>query len=644
MLFRLDINGLRAVAVIAVVLFHFNPAWLPGGFAGVDVFFVISGFLMTAIIFTAVEKNSFNLFSFYHARANRIIPVLAAMSAVLFVFGWFYLLPTDYRSLGQQIEKSTLFVSNLFFAKGGGYFDTAEHTKWLLHTWSLSVEWQFYIFFPIIIITLKKYLSFNSLKCVVISLFLASFIYSIYITNQDSKTAYFLLSSRAWEMLLGGLAFLYPWSLKNKNLQICAHILGLGLIVAAYFLISNQTPWPGYMAFIPVLGAYLVISSNYQDNPLFNNTFFNNIGKWSYSIYVWHWPLLVFGFYFSFKDWWIYGIPLSIVLGFLSYQFIEKIKLTRYFSWREIYKAKVLYIFLVILLGGYMIKSTDGMKFHYTEGTIQVIDESQNSNPYKCDSGLRNRDLEECKIGNQNNIKAIIIGDSHADALTTAVSSAFNLTNEGIISIATASCPFLLNGNIKDPENHDDCHSLNLKRLKLIESSKYKNIPIILISRFPVYLEGQNDIDRVKYEGSISTIYYPNIKNATKDQLYELSKKDLTQTLCRIAKHNPTLITLPVPELPLNVPKTLAKYRLQNMGTQITYSYADYLQRAGKARQIISDSAAKCGATLLDPAEVLCKSGNCMAEHKGRPIYRDGDHLSEYGNKRLTPMFQQALY
>ncbi len=225
MQFRYDINGLRAIAVLAVVIFHFTPKWLPGGFVGVDVFFVISGFLMTAIIFNSVQKNTFNLFEFYIARANRIIPVLATMSIVLLVFGWFYVLPTEYKDLGQQIEKGSLFTSNLLFAKGGGYFDTAEHTKWLLHTWSLSVEWQFYIFFPIVIIILKKYLSFKNIKHVIITLFLISFIYCIYATYKDSKTAYFLLTSRAWEMLLGGVAFLYPWSLKKKILKLLLNVL-----------------------------------------------------------------------------------------------------------------------------------------------------------------------------------------------------------------------------------------------------------------------------------------------------------------------------------------------------------------------------------------------------------------------------------
>ena len=641
--FRYDINGLRAIAVLAVVIFHFNPQWLPGGFAGVDVFFVISGFLMTSIIFSGVEKNTFNLFKFYNARANRIVPVLAAMSAVLLVFGWFYLIPTDYRDLGRQVEKSSLFISNLLFAKGGGYFDTAEHTKWLLHTWSLSVEWQFYIFFPIIIIFLKKYLSFSNLKRVVLGLFLASFIYCIYATYKDSKTAYFLLTSRAWEMLLGGLAFLYPWSLKNKSHQIVTQGLGIILIIASYFSISKDTPWPGYMALIPVLGAYLIVVANYQKNFLVNNPVSNYIGKWSYSICVWHWPLVVLGFYFAFENWWIYGIPLSILLGFLSYQFIEKINFQRYSSWKEIYKVKPFYIFLIILACGYAVKETDGMKFHYSKEVIVALEELDGTNPYKCDSGLRNRDVEECKIGNQDNIKAIVIGDSHADSLTTAVASAFDLKREGIISIVTASCPLLLNANIRDATNNDDCQNINKRRFQLIESKKYENIPIVLISRLPVYLEGQNDVERVKNEGEKAPLYFSKNESLHKNDLYKLTSKDLTETLCRASKHNPVYITYPVPEFSTNIPKTVAKNLFFNESIPTTMSYKEYLSRASKSRALIADAAQFCDAKVLDPTTILCPQNECISIYKNRPIYRDADHLSEYGNKVLTPMFKNAL-
>ena len=147
--FRQDINGLRAIAVIAVVLFHFNASWMPGGFAGVDVFFVISGFLMTGIIFRGIEQENFSILKFYVARANRIIPALAVLCLVLLVFGWFYLTPLDYKALGKHAASSVAFLSNIIYWRESGYFDAASHEKWLLHTWSLSVEWQFYILYPL---------------------------------------------------------------------------------------------------------------------------------------------------------------------------------------------------------------------------------------------------------------------------------------------------------------------------------------------------------------------------------------------------------------------------------------------------------------------------------------------------------------
>lgn len=626
MQFRYDINGLRTIAVLAVVIFHFNPQSLPGGFAGVDVFFVISGFLMTSIIFNGVEKKTFNLFKFYNARANRIIPVLATMSAVLLVLGWFYLIPSDYRDLGRQVEKSSLFISNLLFAEGGGYFDTAEHTKWLLHTWSLSVEWQFYIFFPIIIIALKKYLSFDNLKRVVIGLFLASFIYCIYVTYKDSQTAYFLLTSRAWEMLLGGLAFLYPWSLRKKIKQITIQLLGIMLIISSYFLMSKDTLWPGYMALIPVSGAYLIIVSNFQNNPIINNPAFNYIGKWSYSIYVWHWPLVILGFYCAFENWWVYGIPLSILLGFLSYQFIENINFPRYSSWKEIYKVKPFYIFLVILACGYTIKETDGINSRLSEIAQIAEKEKNNSNPYKCDQ----QEFYECIIGKSSNIKAIIIGDSHADSLTTSLSSIFDLKSEGILSISTGGCPLVLVYYSKSP-----CLEINRKRIKLIQSNKYHNIPIILVGRYSASIFGENDPDRISSEEVKS-----NISQHNKLILFE---KNLEKTICQIYKSNPLYIIQPIPELGFNAPNRVIKNSFYNKSIKTSISYNSYLNRSGKIREIIKNSANNCNTIILDPSKILCQNNECISTYKNRPIYRDGDHLSEYGNKLLIPMFKDIL-
>ena len=456
-----------------------------------------------------------------------------------------------------------------------------------------------------------------------------------------------LLTSRAWEMLLGGLAFLYPWSLKSKFHQIITQCLGIVLIITSYLLISKDTPWPSYIALIPVLGAYFIVIANYQNNFVINNPVSHYIGKWSYSIYVWHWPLVVFGFYFAFENWWIYGIPLSILLGFLSYQFIEKINFPRYSSWKEIYKVKPFYIFLIILACGYAVKETDGMKFHYPKEILIATEEFNNTNPYECDSGLRNRDFELCNIGNKNNIKAIIIGDSHAEAVTTALSSNINLKTEGVIAINTSACPLLADINIRhfSRSEEDNCLNINKQRFKLISSKKYKNIPIFLVARYTYYIESNNDPDRIQVAtDSIPSIYFgKGTENYSKSQLYTSFSTSLTKTLCEISKTNPTYIVQPIPEIPFNVPKKIAKDIFFHKKEPGTYPLKSYLNRSIKTREIIKKSANICGARVLDPIVFLCKAGRCIYSYNNRPIYRDGDHLSEYGNKLLIPMFKYAL-
>ena len=635
--FRYDINGLRAIAVLAVVIFHFEHQWLPGGFAGVDVFFVISGFLMTSIIFNGIQSHSFHLFQFYIARANRIIPVLAIMSAALLIFGWFYLFPVDYRELGQQIERSSLFTSNILFSRSGGYFDTAEHRKWLLHSWSLSVEWQFYILFPLLILVLKKYFSVTSLKRVVVLLCIVSFIYCIYATAQHSKTAYFLLSSRAWEMLFGGLAFLYPWTIHHKKTQILTQCLGLSLILISYFFISKSVPWPGYMALLPVFGTYLIIQSHYQHNPCINNLVFQHIGRWSYSIYVWHWPIVVFGIYCSIPHWWLFGIPLSIFVGCLSYHTIEQWRFPKYTHWKEIVKAKPIYLSLLVLCCGYTVKEMDGLLSRFPEQAQIAYREVENSNPFHCDQG----NFYECIIGTEQNIQAMIIGDSHADSLTTSLASIFNLDSQGIVSVSTSACAFVYDMKFYDPQSR--CPEINQKRFQLLTSEKYENIPVVLAGRYASYLIGENDPDRIPATGIKPMIYFDEQSDNSYAHRLSLFQDHLVDTLCSVSNHHPVYIIQPIPELGFNAPKRIFNNIVHQLDERTSIPYEQYLSRTQSIRDMIKKSADQCNVTVLDPTDILCKDGECIAEHQGRPIYRDGDHLSEYGNKILQPMFKEAF-
>jgi peptidoglycan/LPS O-acetylase OafA/YrhL len=347
--FRKDINGLRAIAVIAVVLFHFNASWMPGGFAGVDVFFVISGFLMTGIIFRGIEQENFSILKFYVARANRIIPALAVLCLVLLVFGWFYLTPLDYRALGKHVGSSMGFLSNIIYWRESGYFDAASHEKWLLHTWSLSAEWQFYIIYPLVLVAMRKFMSLKAMKATVLVGTVLGFIFCVIATYKWPNPAYYLLPTRAWEMMIGGVAYLYPLKLA-ENRKKAFEWVGLALIISSYIFITKENLWPGYLALIPVLGAFLLIQAQRNDSIVTGNIVFQSLGKWSYSIYLWHWPLVVAIYNFSLNEQFIYfGIILSVILGFISNRYVEVVKFRNDFKTiPQYFKCKPIYLVLFI--------------------------------------------------------------------------------------------------------------------------------------------------------------------------------------------------------------------------------------------------------------------------------------------------------
>ncbi|WP_375751906.1 acyltransferase family protein [Vibrio sp. HN007] len=363
MSFRYDINGLRAIAVIAVVLFHFQPDWLPGGFIGVDVFFVISGFLMTGILFRALEKDSLNIFKFYVARANRIIPAMTVMCSAVLVYGWFFLSSQEYEVIGEHVAGSLGFFSNIIYWKESGYFDAASHEKWLLHTWSLSTEWQFYILYPIALLVLKTFLSLNNVKRVVVITALLGYAFSVLATMKWPTTAYYLLPMRAWEMLLGGIAYLYPNPFRDR-FRRGFELIGLGLIATCFVFVSSESPWPGALSLVPVLGTYLVLCANRQDSLLTNNSVFQALGRWSYSIYLWHWPVVVFGFY-EYDNWYIWGIPISLILGWLSYRFVESYRFPGYTQWTHLLRIKPLWGAMAVVCLSVSTMLTNGFNVPY---------------------------------------------------------------------------------------------------------------------------------------------------------------------------------------------------------------------------------------------------------------------------------------
>jgi len=326
--FRPDINGLRSIAVATVVLFHFGVPGFRGGFVGVDVFFVISGFLMTKIIVEKLWTGRFSVFDFYLARARRIFPALAALCLVLLALGAVSLSPVDYQRVAWWSASSLAFLSNFTFLGEAGYFDTASAEKWLLHTWSLSVEWQFYLLFPLLLLLAWKAFPRRLLTAAtIVAVFLCCLAISIYWSPRHVDAAYFLLLTRAWEMMAGALAYVAtPHWHPQRGASATLELTGLALILFAAIAFKATDPWPGHLALFPVLGSVLVIMASNTRSIVTTNPVADFIGTSSYSIYLWHWPVATALTLRGLKEDWAWaavGIGLAIALGHLSYRLIE---------------------------------------------------------------------------------------------------------------------------------------------------------------------------------------------------------------------------------------------------------------------------------------------------------------------------------
>lgn len=408
--FRKDINGLRAIAVIAVIIFHFYPSVLPGGFAGVDVFFVISGYLMTSIIFGSIEKETFSVTNFYLARANRIIPPLAVLCLTLLILGFMFLPSWDYKTLGRDVASSISFSSNVIFSLRRGYFESGE--SFLLHTWSLSTEWQFYILYPIFLILLKKWAPTNVVNKFILVTAIVGFTFSVYATIKWPVHSFFLLPMRAWEMLLGGLAFIYPFPMSSVRKKT-SEWLGLLLIITSYIFVNETVLWPGYMVIFPVAGSFLVILSARDSSLIMNNVVFQYIGKWSYSIYLWHWPIAVSYMYFGLAEGYKYiGIGLSLVFGWLSYILVEKSTFFKKNSWN---KNIVLHSCIIIFLGsaGSFVFKTSGI------GSRDILE--SNSLIQGGIKASRMISEGETLINTDGKFDYLLLGDSNASHYTRGI-------------------------------------------------------------------------------------------------------------------------------------------------------------------------------------------------------------------------------
>ncbi len=328
-LYRRDIDGLRAVAVLSAIMFHASPALLRGGFTGVELFFVISGYLITGMILKDIDRQQFSFIEFYARRCRRIFPALALVLCACLVLGWFTLLVGDYQKLGGNVMAGSLFYSNIYLWQGTNYFDEDSQSNPLLHLWSLGVEEQFYLLWPLLLVLVRKArmnaMAFFSVMA------LASFALNAAFIHSDSVTVFYWLPTRFWELLLG--AILVAVEMYGRRPFLSHHarellsLAGAAAIIYALVIVTKGDFYPGWWALLPTLGTVCVIAAG--PHTLLNRYALGNrlavfIGRISYPLYLWHWPLLVFGRYDTSSTHTIYALALALVLSVLTYYYVEK--------------------------------------------------------------------------------------------------------------------------------------------------------------------------------------------------------------------------------------------------------------------------------------------------------------------------------
>ncbi len=324
--YRPDIDGLRALSIVAVVIYHAFPTLLPGGFVGVDIFFVISGYLITGIILQGLQAQRFSLIGFYRRRIQRIIPAVLLVLVFCLVTGWWILLPYEYAMLGKQTGAAAVFAPNILFWSEAGYFDTDSRLKPLLHLWSLGVEEQFYLAWPLLLLLLTR--AKDHLAYLIVALLLASFAASVLVTA-DPAAHFFLPHFRAWELLTGALLACRPFSTAPRRAGATLVASGLAMLAAAAWLISSRSDFPGWWALLPTAGAALAIYAG-PDNSvsrILGSRVLVFIGKISFPLYLWHWPLLTFARLMEPAEPQplirLTAVAVSAVLAWLSFRLVE---------------------------------------------------------------------------------------------------------------------------------------------------------------------------------------------------------------------------------------------------------------------------------------------------------------------------------
>ncbi|NBB08953.1 acyltransferase family protein [Pseudomonas sp. SLFW] len=634
---RRDIDGLRALAVIPVVLYHFGFGLFSGGFVGVDVFFVISGFLITSIIFREISAGRFSFVDFWARRARRIIPALSVMMLAALLVGWVLMPANDYSQLGRAVRYQAMFASNILFMRQDGYFNPASDFKPLLHTWSLSVEEQYYILFPLLMVLLTRYL--RQWRWMLFGLLVVSFALNVWVIKRNPDEAFFLLPMRAWELLCGAMLAVLPVSDRKMPhwMYEAVSLAGLLAVLYAIFGFDKYTLFPGWAALFPVLGATAMIWANGQASTVVGRLLsvkgMVGVGLISYSWYLWHWPVFVYANAVSIDGmqaleaagW----VVLTLVLAWLSWRLVElPFREKRVLAGRKPVLFAGLATLLIIGLAGQLIRTTDGVPKRVSGQALQYA-EARDWQRGQMDCLLQRDSPDMSKIcrfgGNEQTAPVQLVwGDSHAAALLPAIEADANRYGIPVWLASLSGCLPILGH-----ETRQQCQDFNQATLQSIREHKIRDV--VLAARWSLYLYGEED-------GDMQHVLYPDDSRPVAEQ--EVAK-DLTAMVHSLRDAGARVWIFK--EVPLQRQGTVARLASLAMvgrsAERLGRPIAEHLARQQFLNTLFTElSQQDPNVRVLDPAPLMCPGGICRAEFDGYSQYMDENHLSDKGGERMKPL------
>ena len=642
MKYRADLDGIRALAIIPVLIFHAEWPFLPQGYLGVDIFFVLSGFLISSYLLDEIQANGqVNFSSFYERRVRRILPALFFMMLVITFCSILLLTPRDLIEYSKSQVSALLSISNIYFWQQSSYFDTSNNLKPLLHTWSLSVEEQFYLFFPWLLFFLRFKNNDTKFKIIFLLIFF-SLGFAQTLSFIKPVASFYLLPTRAFELLLGVSAtlMLRMPTVTNRLLGMNQHAINI-LSVSAVFLIVILMAIPVEAVFLPSPGLYsfvisflvswlcvLGIRESFATRALSLKPIVF-IGLLSYSLYLWHQPIFALARYISPLQLtsinYLLLIVLTSICSYLSWKFVEtpfrnRKQVPQSFIWA----FAAISTLLILLVSGYIYK-TQGLPTRFSKENLQLMNMSYDGRKKaEVCSASRDKPFElknMCILGGDSNLNSpsyILLGDSHASAISPAVSDALKKRDLKAYQATYLGCPPGI--GIERVDNNFSCKSFNDQVLKFIlESPSIKNV--IITARWTLQVN-QNEFNNG--EGGVEAPERPKYKTLAGVQPIDSS----VQLINHLLNHNKNVILVyPIPEVGLNVP--MALYRLKHdISTDYTQFQTRTLNINHKFDLLKNERLFK-----IYPSDKLCHTSEhrCLASINNQPLYYDDDHLSPLG-------------